>query len=42
MPYNVQGLAMWRNFVIRQPVTDAKFKNKCSLFIRLLNYYSSA
>ena len=32
---NVYGLAMWRNSVIRQPVTEAKFIIKCSLFILL-------
>ncbi len=26
---------MWRNSVIRLPVTDAKYINKCSLFILL-------
>jgi hypothetical protein len=30
------GLAMWRYFENRQPVTAAKFINKCSLFIQLL------
>jgi hypothetical protein len=36
---NVYGLAMWRYSVIRQPVTDAKFITKYSLFILLTGIF---